>query len=261
MNKINGECYNDFIFNAALKKIDKVIKLAGQYEGRCYGPYVRDVLIPRLNNPIGSHEYSKVHLEFPTNEQKELFLSQMIIKYGDRISNNLYSLNIQDMFIADFKVNVFEPKACDINRLYYLYKNDCYIFYDENTLTYYDAWDVLESPLAKNILDGQIILNATVIYKNGSPFFVDRLNHLIEKGWSIQLGYTIQTTPFEFEQFQKDLEKLNSSTMDEFKKAYREACEANKKRDRLFNQCITEYNLLETTDTALKELMMKALCK
>ena len=272
MNKINGQSYNEFTFNAALRQVDKVIKLASQYEGRCYGPYVRDVLIPRLNDPTVLCEYSKVHLEFPTHDQHNLFIIDLKVKYDNVVNiGGDWHLKIQNMHIAILVVDVIIPNTniFDVNALIYRYHDNEYQFYDETTNGCYDSYNddhsylVLKTPLGKKILDKQMTMRSELLKPSlvMHQYFIDNLNTIIAKGWTVRFGNIVQTIPFEKIQFENDLKNCNVNTMDEFKNAYKNACEAIEKRDTLFNKCLTEYNLLTSSDHAIKELMMKALCQ
>ena|SRR6187431_1386060 len=115
MNKINGVEQNEFVFNAVLKIIEEVIVLAKEYDGRVYGSYVRNVIVPRLKNPSVICEYDRVGIIFPNVEKYDAFIKVMHLKYDGFVKTGLQYTLSQGIFIANLNLyNNRGPSSYDV---------------------------------------------------------------------------------------------------------------------------------------------------
>jgi hypothetical protein len=64
------------LFNALLSRIDQCISVASKYNGRVFGGYVRNVLVPRQFN-IPCPGFKDLDLWFTTKEQADFFVREM----------------------------------------------------------------------------------------------------------------------------------------------------------------------------------------
>lgn len=238
---INKVETNAFVFEAALKIIEKVIKSASILGGKVYGDYVRNVLVPRsLKQPITC--YNSVDFLFDNNNS-HLFIKEMKSLYNltDNHTSNwhdVYDLVVNDQFIASISIS-YQTGLLDMDHLFYYYKLGNPIFCDQDK--HYSPDNVSESHFVTQILNKVFSVDTPIIptnYKIYEPHFkqdiVDECNALIESGWTLQhkevkitkkVTDDILTTLFEkkttLEQYREVVKKYNE-TRDQCRKCLSE---------------------------------------
>jgi hypothetical protein len=140
--------------------IDNCIKIASNYEGKVFGGYVRDVVIPKISNPRCKCEFKDVDIWFKTGIDSDLFINDMKDIYDFRIVPELsidddnyhykfnrtqYHLFIEDVVIwFDIVISeCFPVDDFDVNYLTYSYKDNLELIECESE--YYDKDNLINS--------------------------------------------------------------------------------------------------------------------
>ena len=198
MNKINGVEQNEFVFSAALKINEEVIKLASQYDGRVYGTYVRNVIVPRLKDPLCVCEYDTIAIEFADQKELDEFSKQLELTYKDMTRKTkdgakMYQLYIQGMFIAYIRL-CMRPAIFrfDVNCLVYYYENGIATLYDQLTCEFLELNNYSTSntlPLIERIHSKVATASKLVVdtFLTDSDI-VDHINEFLRRGWTVIFG-------------------------------------------------------------------------
>ena len=213
MSKINNVEQNEFVFSAALKINEEVIKLASEYNGKVYGDYVKNVIVPRLKDPSVICEYNTISFLFSKSDLHN-FSKVLCSIYKDIvvISDNIsYDLYIHGMFIA--KIKLYERSHSwifDTSMLYYYYLNDQPVLYN----AILDIYENINTPVKDGspipVKDGSPIPLITMINKKmttvnsevvnnfllnkflpniSQESIVEAMNRLfLSKGWTVMFG-------------------------------------------------------------------------
>lgn len=262
MNKINGVEQNEFVFNAVLQIIEGVIMLAGEYDGRVYGSYVRNVIVPRLKDPNCICEYDRIGIMFPDFVKKDGFIKEMQLKYDGFVKKHDQFMLTEGIFIAD--INLFTNRvhsAYDVNELEYYYDHKQLYFHDllhhliyPLTTCQLDMTKFYESPIVNNILHKTVNVMPTLLQVfetkdlKMQQYYVDELNTLfINKGWIVQFKDLV---------FNKTimLEDLTENVLNEFKKVQTKLEKYTKQRDLLLIDCLEKYKDELNLDKRLSDL-------
>lgn len=197
MNEINGVEQNEFVFSAALKINEEVIKMASQYEGRVYGTYVRNVIVPRLKDPLCVCEYDTIAIEFVNQKELDDFSKELEGNYKDmtrktKNGSKMYQLYIQGMFIAYIRL-CMRPAIFrfDVNCLVYYYENDIPTLFDQLecdflTLTDYSnkTLPLIELIHSKVVTASKLVVDTFLTDSD----IVDHINEFLNKGWTVVFG-------------------------------------------------------------------------
>lgn len=211
---------DDYAISRKTEIIDKVLAVAGNHNGRVFGGYVRDVIVPRLDSPTTKVYFNDVDIWFTNQKDADLFIDNVksglsfldkryvfvtsrpgsncsIIKPGmmhytfGRVQYQLYKA---DKFISFFDVVVSETIPVDdfdVNCLNYQYT-------DKGKIARYcsNATDtvVIEEIIQKIKNKTAFMLSSYVpkMYTKTSYgiidylYFVNRLNKkYLSRGWTI----------------------------------------------------------------------------
>lgn len=197
MNKINGVEQNEFVFSAALKINEEVIKLASQYEGRVYGTYVRNVIVPRLKDPLCVCEYDTIAIEFVDQKELDEFSKQLELNYKDmtRKTKNgakMYQLYIQGMFIAYIRLCLTTPTyRFDVNCLVYYYENDIPTLFDQLDCEFLTLTDCSTKTLPLIELIHSKVATASKLVVDTfltDSDIIDHINEFLRRGWTVIFG-------------------------------------------------------------------------
>lgn len=185
MNKINGIEQNEFVFSAALKINEEIIKLASQYNGKAFGKYVTDVIIPRLKDPNCLCEYVFIDLSFKTQKDLTNFHDQLKL---NNLTNGVCKIVVNGMFIAYINLFVNTNKwMFDATELSYYYNNDIPVLYNELTNELDDKCfiDQLHQKITRvnNDIVNSFMLN---IDKNSIVHMMNQ--NYLSKGWTVIFG-------------------------------------------------------------------------
>jgi len=77
LNSIDWNAAESFVQESIINKIDDLIKIAGKYNGKVFGGYVRNVLVPREFGNPGPYRFKDVDLWFSNERNAALFLKEM----------------------------------------------------------------------------------------------------------------------------------------------------------------------------------------
>lgn len=185
---------NTFIQNSVLQEISKCLSIAGQYGGKCFGEFVREVVVPRSCNPECAVIFESVDIWFKADSDK--FVDEMGL---ERINHTLtssckvdhYNL-IKDQTILA-KINIFVSDTCpatdfDVNRLTVLYKNNIPCEFNVESLDKFNP-TVAELRLfithkhARVLSPYEEILSDTKMNRG----FLDNIdNFYFKRGWSVR---------------------------------------------------------------------------
>ena len=232
MNKINGIETNEFIFEAVLKIIEGVVKLANSHGGKLYGSYVEDVIVPRLHNPSAICNHRTIHFLFKNQTDYNDFIRKLSITYSGLKAEHAafydrYVLMIDQLYVTAMVCFVNEAHDLDINTLYYGFEND------------------VPTPLDHILVDKIINKQATVLPSFIEPFqnypvekqqmIIDSWNRHIRDGWVIHYNEVRMTTPIILEWFK---DQLKPSLLQQFKNKQIEFELCLLERDKLLNACL-----------------------
>lgn len=257
MNKINGVETNEFVFEAAMQIIENIIKMASQYDGKLYGSFLRDVIIPRLKGKCLCN-YNRVCLLFNSNHDATLFISKMKELYIgfrdiDHIDNSsFFELKINDLYIAKIIVSYNQIHDLDINQLAYYYKND--VVKDARSANIVD----LNCELIKKIIDKKAtiledfieeFLNYTEPKQNSVIY---GWNCLLYDGWILNYKSLVITSHITLKGFLKQINQLNILKQFQEKQVQLEQCMIE--RDTLLKQCLLQYPNINVDYSSLKSV-------
>lgn len=198
MNKINGVEQNEFVFSAALKIIDEVIKLASQHDGQVYGDYVRNVIVPRLTDPLCVCEYDTIEIEFDSAIDTNEFFKALVLKYKDiKSTNNGYDLYVQGMFITHITLsNIYKGKYnFNVDRLVYDYVTVATLYDEPKShlmfLTNYKPMG--QGYLITEIQNKRATVLESVVHhflkSNNQTQLINTINEsYLSKGWTVLFG-------------------------------------------------------------------------
>lgn len=209
--------FNPYTNSRKTKIIDKVLSIAGNHNGKVFGGYVRDVIVPRLDNPTAKVYFNDVDIWFTNQKDADLFIdnTRSCLTFLDkrfdfdnsRPGSNIkpgmmhytfgrvqYQLYKADKFISFFDVVVSETIPVDdfdVNCLNYQYtdKGKIVRYCSNNTDTV-----VIEEIIQKIKNKTAFMLSSYVpkMYTKTSYgiidylYFVNRLNKkYLSRGWTI----------------------------------------------------------------------------
>lgn len=182
--------------------VESIIRCASEYGGRVFGGYVRDVIIPRLDDPSCDVSFRDVDIwfidqnlsyQFIVNmtQNHDFKLMQVVPNAASNVEKVIYELKRPNNNIIFGIVNhhVFPVDDFDVNYLYYRHINDCKFIgeWDKGYGTQVNK----DHHLVKSILKKEMIM---------SPKYYDKLSHnlngdahiarinerFIDRGWTIK---------------------------------------------------------------------------
>ena len=197
MSQIDGNKFSEICLNFALNHINNIIKTLSSYEGKVFGEYVREVVVPRMKNPACTVVFNSIDIWFKNEINKDNFIEDSFIKNSfikeTNISENIdvkrqqYKYDIYENFPIKFNIVVslrFPMYDFDVNDLTYFYRNGnpiVEINLLENKLDQIiNAITMKEATMMKNYFDNMV--NHHLTY----PERAKMINELYEnRGWSI----------------------------------------------------------------------------
>ena len=184
---------SQFIYETRIKMVNKIAKMAFSHDGRLYGNYLRNVILPRLKDPLLQPFYNFVTFQFPSLEKKDAFV-QALRSYNivsistSMIDCEAFELNVSSNIIASINC-VVTDQALNIDQLYYTKKDQ---FYDHTTQCYYGKTELDQSPIYQSIVAKQLVLlpEFSKLYEGFNSYYQwDILRILcsyLKDGWTIQ---------------------------------------------------------------------------
>lgn len=249
MNKINGIETNEFVFEAVVKIIESIIKLASNSGGKLYSDYLRNVIIPRLNG-FCVCDYSTLRFSFANEIDADEMIKKMKELYPafilsiDMGNLKCYRLYINQLNIAEIHIAYNQEPDLDINTLYHYYKYNSPIIYD--SIDGCEYWtDIKKSTLVDKIINkrASILKSFVDVFNTYNTIkqqrAIDGWNTLINKGWVLNYEDLTFDKEITLEWF---LNQINGNLLQAFrdKQALFEQCGAE--RDLLLKQCLVKYN-------------------
>ena len=210
MSVIRTTIVTPFILEAYLEYIDKVLFIAGEYGGKAFGSFPRNVIVPRMNDPSCNVSFDNVDLWFTTEQSAKQFIKQMqpasnveaykftevtcynpnalIKRYGYHATQ--YNLTIRGTSIAWFNVFVNRKVPVgdfDVNCLTYLCKRD---YSTGKTITTKEL--SVKEGMLKDYIIGAINKKEARMFgeyaKTIDEEDLARIHRFIWGGWSITAG-------------------------------------------------------------------------
>lgn len=74
---IDFSTMSGFVLESVLTSISECLKVAGKYDGRCFGGYVRNVIVPRDSNPTCPVKFKDVDIWFTNQNSADSFVREM----------------------------------------------------------------------------------------------------------------------------------------------------------------------------------------
>lgn len=181
--------------------IDNCIKIASNYDGKVFGGYLRDVVIPKMQDHQCKCQFKDVDIWFNTNIDADMFVNDIKDIYDFQIvpaftiknttvhyafGRTQYRLII-DKIVISFDIVVSEcipVDDFDINFLSYCYKNNQELIESESE--YFDKNVLIDSINKKKaIMLPDYAQRLTM--KNNTDVHVCRINRsFLSKGWTIK---------------------------------------------------------------------------
>lgn len=180
--------------------IDDCIKIASNYDGKVFGGYVRDVVVPKILDPRRKCEFKDVDIWFKTDIDSVLFINDMKDIYNFQIVPKLsigddnphyefnrtqYHLFVKDIVIwFDIVISEYFPvDDFDVNFLSYFYKDNIELIECESE--YFDKDKLINSINKKTMAILPNYVKRLVI-KCGEVH-ISRINkRFLSKGWIIK---------------------------------------------------------------------------
>lgn len=225
MSIICGSPATPFLVETYLQHIEKALFIAGKYNGKAFGSFVRDTIVLRIKDPLCNVSFNIIGLWFLTGNCANSFVEHiqtklglnyqfkgiassalhdvMITSYG--VSGQRYSLSMHGTHIASFDIifsETFPVNDFDVNCLTYLCKKEF-----RNGMS-----TVITKELqAQGNFEKEQLIEA-IINKHASLFIgyankaiknldnIVRINDLITSGW---------TVTFEDDKFTKPINKYH----------------------------------------------------
>jgi len=181
--------------------IDNCIKTASNYDGKVFGGYIRDVVVPKMQDPLCKCQFKDVDIWFKTDIDADMFVNDIKDIYNFQIvpsftlenttlhyafGRTQYRLRIDNIVIS-FDIVVSECFPVDdfnVNFLSYCYKDNKEVIGSESQ---HFSKDLLINSINNK---KAIILPSYVerlILKNNIDVHVCRINRsFLCKGWSIK---------------------------------------------------------------------------
>lgn len=178
------------LFLEALERVDDCIKIASKYNGRVFGGFLRNVLIPRYyNDPCPG--YKDVDIWFTNKEQADFFVKEMnskLAKIMPKMNTSVsYPFTREQYYLLEINgtignnsliIDVIISKECPVNDL------------NVNTLTFnwYEEYKSFGKDETKFLMES--IRNKKAVMLPGYDFnhFLqkERLLNLNKLGWEIK---------------------------------------------------------------------------
>lgn len=176
-----------------IDEIYEVLRIATNYNGKCFGGFVRDVIVPRENNPNGDYIFNDVDIWFTNEEDVNKFVEKVpklkpfthnfenkpTESYGFLRKKYCFNLYKEPICFFDLVISPTLP-VDDFN------VNKLYVKFDSNLKPLYEGDDAEIRALIQSILEKRAIILDKYFEKFDEEFFKRRvyLNYL-EKDWEI----------------------------------------------------------------------------
>jgi hypothetical protein len=211
MSQINEYKIGIFEANIVLTEIENIIKIISSFEGKVFGEYVREVIVPRMKNPDCDVTFNSIDVWFQNQTNADNFIKLMNIRkifYKGEISplKNIDLITFHEprqYFLREnsyVKFNIiFHPSFpldnFDVNYLAYFYLNDKQIietgFPEDKKEQIIEAIYKKEATMTKYYFSNMI--NHRLTYSERSKM----INELFEnRGWIILYNGIKFTSPF-----------------------------------------------------------------
>lgn len=181
--------------------IDDSIKIANTYDGKVFGGYVRDVVIPKMTDPRRKCEFKDVDIWFKTDIEADLFINDMKDVYNFQIVPKLsigddnphyefnrtqYHLFVENIVIwFDIVITeCFPVDDFDVNFLTYCYKDNKELVECESKC--FDKDQLINSVNKKKMIILHSYMEKLMI-KFSRDVHVSRINkRFLSRGWIIK---------------------------------------------------------------------------
>ncbi|CAH6419265.1 Hypothetical protein HVR_LOCUS465 [uncultured virus] len=210
INYIDFAKLSGFTLEAVLESINNCLKIAGRHGGIVFGGFVRDVIIPRRQDPRCNVHFKDVDVWFKTQQSADTFIAEMgcsfkqmssfdVPQSGNRMyrfGRRQYHLSQHNTCIAFIDVIVNETipvNDFNVNCLgchYFGGSIDFHSFCDET------VDDLVTGILTKNII---MLTSYISVINNDEYVHVRRVRcRYLDRGWTIRLHGGPEMLPKEF---------------------------------------------------------------
>jgi hypothetical protein len=275
MSQIGKFILSNDKLEVVLESIDWILKFASHCNGKFFGGYVRDVIVPRMKDPKCNVSFKDVDIWFTNDKDADNFVVLMKdtfnLKHGCfprennsteykfkrtqyYVLNNICNFNIDVVVseyfpVDDFNVNLLtyyivdgakKLKAMDCNTKDFLieciHKKEAHIL--DSYVKKLNSGDYRSSPHINRVNERYIAKGWTIIY--------DGIK--IKQVMSLSLNHTVSLTKKEFKQLTE--KKLNNQLqermlLDKFTEMDNILQEAIRNRNKAFYDCIVNFNIID----------------
>ena len=176
----------------------KILTIANEHDGKVYGGFVRDVIVPRINDPNCDVSFKDVDIWFKDKIAENYFVRKLykFFKIEREIESSPWNTEL-DYSNNEKGINFFRSQ-------YRIYTKDKFLFHIDlitsaklpvndfyvNTLTYKHTEKGFEK-LDGDICGTQPIINKVAVmfenYNPEGPMYYERINRIFfSKGWSVR---------------------------------------------------------------------------
>lgn len=220
-NEIDFKTMTGFVLESVLECIKECLIVAGKHWGDVFGGFVRDVIVPRLYNPIAAVKFKDVDIWFCSQEQADDFVKEMGSKlqiapdYEIKSDNAIYKFARKQYHLyshgtcvawIDVVVSKNLPvNDFDVNGLTYLYvETGRYVspFTSDGLLTAIHEKRTVMHPEYAEILAG----GKNGVEDSAAKIHLERLQRIyLSKGWTVTLNGEVIPESVDKEWFRKKL--------------------------------------------------------
>lgn len=210
MSQINGVKVEGVKLENTLKYITKIIRIANTFEGKVFGEYVREVIIPRWQDESCKVKFGGLAIWFKTEIECSKFINFMNTVehdcHGGHVvpKNNLSDIDLvqyqcrpNDLAHFSLNTNVSEKYPIndfDVNCLTYYYVNNVPTFGLYDGVSYYTKNDLQErkDELVRAIYMKRATIVNSSLFEQKTEIVAERIKIINEKyianGWTIKYG-------------------------------------------------------------------------
>ena len=210
MSIIRGSPVTPLVVKAYLAYIEDVLVKAGEYGGKAFGSFVRNVIVSRMKDPTCNVLFDNVDLWFTSEEKVKQFLEHIQPRTSDGCQYNfspvtpvtlterygycgkVYNFIMYGTYIAWFNIfisDVFPVADFDVNCLTYIVKRD----YSNGTESFTKQLQG-ERGFQKDCLINVIVEKQATMFGRyadkirNNTYGIGKIHRFINRGWTIKFG-------------------------------------------------------------------------
>lgn len=189
-----------FFLETILSHIYRTLKIASIHRGRVFGGFVRDVIVPRIADPICGVRFKDIDIWFTTQDDADNFVKQMgqafieISAISDNAQYKLFNRKHYHMFDHDTCLGWFDIIVSDTVPVNDFNINKLTCLFHKGGKQFESHGDESVATLINAINNKQTTMLSPYINYMNTPHHLDRTNRIyLSKGWTILYSAQIPT--------------------------------------------------------------------